>query len=53
MSLDEIEVAYFERIQFGLRNFDLSFVFKDYDKPVVRISAIPVESLEAVKNWLK
>jgi nucleosome binding factor SPN SPT16 subunit len=52
MTLDEVEVAYFERIQFGLRNFDLTFVFKNYDRPVVRISAIPVECLEEVKNWL-
>lgn len=52
MTLDEVEVAYFERIQFGLRNFDLTFVFKNYERPVVRISAIPVECLEEVKNWL-
>jgi nucleosome binding factor SPN SPT16 subunit len=28
MSMDGIEVAVFERIQFGLKHFDLTFVFK-------------------------
>lgn len=53
MDLDEVEIANFERIQYGLKNFDLNFVFKDYDKAVIRISAIPVDSLEAIKSWLE
>jgi len=27
-------------------------VNKDYDKPVIRIGAIPIENLEPIKNWL-
>ena len=53
LTLDEIELAYFERVQFGLKNFDLAFVFKNYDLPVIRISAIPVESIDSLKNWLE
>jgi len=50
--LDEIEIAYFERVQFSLRNFDLVFVLKDYDKPVVHVNSIAVEYLETIKEWL-
>ncbi|GMF00295.1 unnamed protein product [[Candida] boidinii] len=52
ITLEEIEVAHLERVQFGLKNFDLVFVFKDFTKPVVHISTIPMENLEDVKAWL-
>ncbi|KAL9004589.1 MAG: hypothetical protein Q9188_002598 [Gyalolechia gomerana] len=52
LTLDEIEVAHLERVQFGLKNFDMVFVFKDFHRPPVHINTIPVESLEAVKEWL-
>lgn len=50
--LAEVEVAYLERIIFGLKNFDLVLVPKDHGRPVVAINSIPVGSLEAVKDWL-
>lgn len=53
MSLDEVELAHFERVQYSLRNFDLSFIYKDYNKPVTRISVIPSTYIEAIKNWLE
>ena len=52
ITLDEIEIAHLERVQFGLKNFDMVFVFKDYHRPPVHINTIPVENLEAVKDWL-
>lgn len=52
VTLEEIEVAHLERVQFGLKNFDLVFVFKDLAKPVVHINTIPMELLEDVKSWL-
>ncbi|KAI5296122.1 FACT complex subunit spt16 [Ascosphaera acerosa] len=52
LTLSEIEVAHLERVQFGLKNFDLVFVFKDFHRPPVHINTIPVESLDAVKDWL-
>lgn len=30
----------------------MSFVFKDLNKPVHRITTIPMENLEMIKNWL-
>ncbi|KAG7666405.1 SPT16 [[Candida] subhashii] len=52
VNLEEIEIAHLERVQFGLKNFDLVFVFKDFSKPVVHINTIPMELLEDVKSWL-
>lgn len=52
VTLEEIEVAHLERVQFGLKNFDLVFVFKDFKKPVVHINTIPMEVLEDIKSWL-
>jgi len=52
LPLDEVEVAHFERVSYGLRNFDLNFIYKDYTKPVMRVCAIPSNYLEAIKNWL-
>jgi nucleosome binding factor SPN SPT16 subunit len=51
-TLQEVEFVYFERVSFGLRNFDLVFIPKDYSKPVTRISAIPITSLDNIKAWL-
>lgn len=39
-------------VQFGLKNFDLVFVFKDFHRPPVHVNTIPVEALEGVKDWL-
>lgn len=52
VTLEEIEIAHLERVQFGLKNFDMVFVFKDFHKPVVHINTIPMELLEDIKNWL-
>lgn len=52
VTLEEIEIAHLERVQFGLKNFDMVFVFKDFLKPVVHINTIPMELLEDVKTWL-
>ncbi|RIB06768.1 FACT complex subunit-domain-containing protein [Gigaspora rosea] len=50
--LPEIEIAHLERVQFGLKNFDLVFIFKDYSRPPVHINTIPMNQLENVKDWL-
>lgn len=52
ITLEEIEIAHLERVQFGLKNFDMVFVFKDFHRPPIHINTIPVESLEQVKDWL-
>jgi len=53
ITLDEIELVHFERVQFHLRNFDMVFVCKDYNKKTSMINLIPMQSLDNVKDWLK
>lgn len=51
--MDEVELVHFERVQFHLKNFDMVFVFKDYTRKVAMVGAIPMQQLDAVKDWLK
>lgn len=50
--LEDVELVHFERVQFHLRNFDMVFVFKDYQKKISMINAIPMNMLDHVKEWL-
>lgn len=52
VTLAEVEIAHLERVQYGLKNFDLVFVFKDFSKPPLHINSIPTQSLDNVKEWL-
>ncbi|CCG80577.1 FACT complex subunit spt16 [Taphrina deformans PYCC 5710] len=52
VTLADIEIAHLERIQFGLKNFDMVLVFKDFAKAPVHINTIPMTSLDNVKEWL-
>ena len=40
-------------MKFGLKNFDLALINKNYDRPVDRISAIPTSYLEPLRTWLE
>lgn len=52
INLNDIQIANFERVQFSLRNFDLAFIFKEWERLPFRIDTIPSESLEAIRKWL-
>ncbi|XP_035220236.1 FACT complex subunit SPT16-like [Stegodyphus dumicola] len=52
ITLEEIELVHFERVQFHLKNFDMVFVFKDYHRKVAMVNAIPMNMLDHVKEWL-
>jgi nucleosome binding factor SPN SPT16 subunit len=63
LNLQDVEIAHFERVDMQLRNFDLVFVYKNFQedpgnaaKPVkdmwMRISAIEIEDLTAIKKYL-
>lgn len=52
VNLEEIELCVLERVQFGLKNFDVVFIYKDLNKPVTHINTVPVESLDFLKQWL-
>merc|ERR1712054_749726 len=52
MTLDDVEIAYFERVIPGVKNFDLVFVFTDYARPVQKVTTIPSDKLQDIRNWL-
>ncbi|XP_011306257.1 FACT complex subunit spt16 isoform X1 [Fopius arisanus] len=52
ITLEDVELVHFERVQFHLKNFDMIFVFKDYQKRVAMVNAIPMHMLDHVKEWL-
>lgn len=52
ITMSEVEIIHLERVQFGLKNFDMVIVFKDYNRAPAHINTIPVESLETVKDWI-
>lgn len=52
LTIEEVDIVYFERVSFGLRNFDMVFVFKDYTKTPSRVSSIPIDALVPIKQWL-
>lgn len=52
ITIEDIEIAHLERVQFGLKNFDMVFVFKDFTRAPYHVNTIPVEFLDQVKDFL-
>ncbi|XP_074027256.1 SPT16 homolog, facilitates chromatin remodeling subunit dre4 [Leptinotarsa decemlineata] len=52
ITLEDVELVHFERVQFHLKNFDMVFVFKDYHRKTSMVNAIPMNMLDHVKEWL-
>ena len=53
VTLADIEIASLERVQFGLKQFDMVLIFKDFTKTPLHINTIPSAQLDDVKNWLE
>lgn len=53
ITLSEIEVASMERVQYGLKHFDLCLIFKDFTKTPLHINSIASNQMDDVKNWLE
>ncbi|KAK6242924.1 hypothetical protein QUC31_009333 [Theobroma cacao] len=52
ITLNEIEIVNLERVGLGQKNFDMTIVFKDFKRDVLRIDSIPSTSLDGIKEWL-
>lgn len=52
VTIADIEVVHLERVQYGLKNFDMVLVMHDFQRAPVHINTIPVENLDGVKDWL-
>ncbi len=50
LSLEDIALIHFERINFQLKNFDMAIIYKDFTT-VERINFIPSENLDLIKKW--
>jgi len=51
-TLEDVELVHFERVQLSLKNFDMCFIFKDYNKKVAMVTSVPMTMLDHVKEWL-
>jgi len=52
ITLSDVELVHFERVSFQHKNFDIVFIFKDYNRKIAAINAVPMTSLDNVKQWL-
>ncbi|KAJ3168301.1 FACT complex subunit spt16 [Geranomyces variabilis] len=52
VSLEDVLLVHFERVVFGLKNFDMVLIFKDYTRPVIHINTINSKDLDNCKEWL-
>lgn len=52
VTLADIEIASLERVQYGLKHFDLVLVFKDFSKTPLHINSISASQMDDVRNWL-
>lgn len=50
--VEDIEIVNLERVGFNLKNFDITIVFKDFEKDILRIDTVPSTFLDSVKDWL-
>lgn len=51
IDLKDIEAVHFERVAFGIKNFDMAIIFKDFHT-FKRINSIPRESIDEIKSYL-
>ena len=52
LPLNEIEHVHFERVTYTTKNFDVAFIFKDFDVLPKLVTAIDMKSLELIQDWL-
>ncbi|KAJ2703732.1 FACT complex subunit spt16 [Coemansia sp. IMI 203386] len=52
ITVADVELAHLERVQFGLKNFDMVFVFKDFKRAPVHVNTVPMKQLDNIKEWL-
>ena len=50
LDVNEIEVIHFERMFYGMKNFDLAIIFKDFTT-FTRINSVPTEYTEELKTY--
>nr|AFL48193.1 SPT16 [Schmidtea mediterranea] len=52
VTMDEVELIFFERVNLSNKSFDMIIVFKDYNEKPVTITSLPQDKLDDIKSWL-
>ncbi|KAJ1726760.1 FACT complex subunit spt16, partial [Coemansia biformis] len=52
LTVADVELVHLERVQFGLKNFDMVFVFRDFKRAPVHVNTVPSKQLDDIKEWL-
>ncbi|KAJ2794007.1 FACT complex subunit spt16, partial [Coemansia helicoidea] len=52
LTVADVELVHLERVQFGLKNFDIVFVFRDFKRAPVHVNTVPMKQLDDIKEWL-
>jgi nucleosome binding factor SPN SPT16 subunit len=52
ITLSEIDHAHFERVSYATKNFDLTFIFKDFTVVPRTITAIDIKYMDVIQDWL-
>eukprot|EP01130_Rhizamoeba_saxonica_P017548 TRINITY_DN8531_c0_g1_i2.p1 TRINITY_DN8531_c0_g1~~TRINITY_DN8531_c0_g1_i2.p1 ORF type:complete len:509 (-),score=136.59 TRINITY_DN8531_c0_g1_i2:130-1656(-) len=52
ITLDEVQIVYFERASLQLKSFDMVFVYKDPNQEPTHIASIEMGKIEHLKDWV-
>lgn len=52
LTLSEVEHAHFERVTYATKNFDITFIFKNWELQPKTITAVDMKYMDIVQDWL-
>jgi nucleosome binding factor SPN SPT16 subunit len=52
LALSDVDHVHFERVTYATRNFDATFIFKNFSLPPRTITAIEMKYMEIIQDWL-
>ena len=52
LTLDDIDHVHFERVTYATKNFDATFIFKNFSLPPKTITAIDMKYMDVIQDWL-
>lgn len=52
LTLEDIDHVHFERVTYATKNFDATFIFKNFMLPPKTITAIDMKYMDVIQDWL-
>lgn len=52
LTLSDIDHAHLERVTYATKNFDLTFIYKNFDIPPKTITAVDMKYMDTIQDWL-